>query len=242
MHARNSRDSNCGNYMKTPAEVVQAAFHAMNIEDWGGLADLCDPVSLRLFKAELLDQFAETSPRYGKSAESLFEIDFDDVDDEFDFGLIDPEECLSRELFNVTTLDQLREMDPARVFARWIQAKLCRQRRILEPPEESWREPVESPLSGTALVYSFAVLGWLNDGPDLAHVLYRNDRDIPGKAITAGARARSDADQEDELGRILCVRSIPMTALCRRQADDSWRLVVSSSLYLVASMELSDAN
>lgn len=228
--------------MMTPAEVVQAAFDAINLEDWGGLARLCDPVGLRLFKDEILDQSAETFRRFGKSADALLEIDLEDADDDFDFGLVDPGEALGRELLNVTTLEQLQEMDPARVFARWIQAKSCRQRRILKPPEESWRGPADSPLSGTALVYSFAVLGWVNDGADLAHVLYRNDRDIPGKPIVGGIEHKTDAEQEDELGRILCVRSFPVTALCRRQGDNSWKLIASRDLYLVASVELIDAS
>jgi len=36
--------------MTNPVKVVDAAFQALNLEDWGGLADLCDPVSLRAFK------------------------------------------------------------------------------------------------------------------------------------------------------------------------------------------------
>jgi hypothetical protein len=228
--------------MKTPAEVVQSAFDAINLEDWGGLGQLCDPVSLRLFKEEILAQAEATFCRFGKSGDALCEMDFDDADDDVYAGLIDPGECLSRELLNVTTLQQLQEMDPARVFARWIQAKSCRQRRILEPTKESWRESVEPPLSRTALVYSFTILGWVNDGADLAHVLYRNDRDIPGKPIVGSAQHKSNAEQEDELGRVLCVRSFPVTALCRRQENDSWRLIASRELYLVASLELIDAS
>ena len=77
-------------------------------------------MSLRLFKQEILDQATTTFQRFGQSADDILANLYDD--DDFDLGFIDPGECLSRELFNVTTLEQLQEIDPGRVFARgdWI--------------------------------------------------------------------------------------------------------------------------
>jgi len=221
--------------MRTPAEVVQAAFDAINLEDWGGLAELCDPVSLRLFKEEIVEQAATTFQKSGQAAPDILDDLYDD--DDFDLGFIDPEECLSRELFNVTTLEQLQELDPARVFARWIQAKSRRLYRLFKPEKENWKEPDNcSPLK-TAHAYTFVILGWLKDGEDLAHVMYRNDRDIPGGAVAKGS---SIADEDDLLERTLCVRSFVFTALCRNQADGSWGLIASRNLYLVPSVALID--
>ena len=227
--------------MKTPAEVVQAAFNAINLDDWGTLADLSDPVSLRLFKEETLDQATATFRRFGNSAQEIFEPEGDDVEDDLYSGFIDPEECLSRELFNVRTLEQLRDMDPGRVFARWIQAKSCRHYHLLDFTREEWQEQDAFPSLKTAHMYNFVVLGWVNDGADLAHVLYRNDRDIPRASIAPEPECKSGCDEDDELKRILCVRSFPMPALCRRQPDGSWRLIASRTLYLVPEIDLIDA-
>jgi len=214
----------------------------MNLQDWGGLGELCDPVSLRLFKQEILDQAETTFRRFGKSAaEELFDAEEEDLGFDPYEGFIDAGECLSHELADVTTVEQLREMDPARVFARWIQAKTRRQRRILEPDNESWQAPAESPPFITAQVFSFTILGCVMDDAGLAHVLYRNDRNIPPAAAAHRNDIKSAADEDDELQRILCVRSYPVTALCRKQADGSWRLIASSSLYLVPTVELIDA-
>ena len=106
--------------MKTPAEVVQAAFDAINLEDWGPLAELCDPVSLRLFKEERLDQATTTFRRFSTAADDAFETDLEEIEGDYDCGFVDTEECLSRELFNVRTLEELREMDPARVLTSSI--------------------------------------------------------------------------------------------------------------------------
>jgi hypothetical protein len=131
----------------------------------------------------------------------------------------------------------LRVMDPARVFARWIQARFHRQQRMPEPRTESWRGE-DTPSSRTALECSFVVLGWLNDGADLAHVLYRNDRNIPGSPATAGAQHKSEAEQEEELKRIMCVRTFPFTVLCRRQQNGSGKLIASRELYFLPSVAL----
>jgi hypothetical protein len=57
--------------MRTPEKVVDAAFEALNLEDWARLADLCDPVSLRAFKREMLEDFCGSGDR----DESTSEVD-----------------------------------------------------------------------------------------------------------------------------------------------------------------------
>ncbi|MBA3341431.1 MAG: hypothetical protein H0W30_01030 [Gemmatimonadaceae bacterium] len=62
--------------MKTPAETVKAAFDALNIEDWAGLMAACDPVSLRAFKRETVEDLSEEK-HYDITVDDLREIDPD---------------------------------------------------------------------------------------------------------------------------------------------------------------------
>ena len=45
-----------------PLRLFNAAVSALNAEDWTAVARLCDPVSLRSFHRELLEQFAPSTP------------------------------------------------------------------------------------------------------------------------------------------------------------------------------------
>src|SRR5690242_4883983 len=112
--------------MTNPVKVVDAAFQALNLEDWAGLADLCDPVSLRAFKREMLEEFCGSSDR----DESTHEIDVVEEDDpeiraaiEHDLAILreswDPAERVRREFASVDSVDELREMEPGKMFARW---------------------------------------------------------------------------------------------------------------------------
>ena len=62
--------------MNTPVEVLEAAFAALNIDDWSGFTDLCDPVSLRAFKTQTLYFHCDEGDEpYRIDADSLLETD-----------------------------------------------------------------------------------------------------------------------------------------------------------------------
>jgi hypothetical protein len=224
--------------MNTPADVVNAAFEAMNLEDWKALSDLCDPVSLRLFKKEILEQATNTF--------RLLSVDMADFVDDEDSddgpckyaGIVDPGECLSAELCNVSTVEDLQAMDPAKVFARWVQGKTRKHYRHFRDEADKWQSDRAPKLSHS---FSFVVLGSVIDTDGIAHVIYRNDRDVPRAPVNA-AKDENDSDPQDEneLSRILCVRACVAEAVCRQQVDGSWRLIASQSLYLVPTLQVAD--
>jgi len=224
--------------VNTPVEVVKAAFEAMNIEDWKTLGELCDQVALRVFKKELLEKATNTFRVLSVDIDDLIEAD-EDFDGPCKYaGAIDPGECLRSELYNVSTIEELQAMDPAKVFARWVQGKYHRQYRGRHFKSEEWKAEGEPKLSYS---FSFVVLGSVTDSDGIAHVIYRNDRNVPPVPL----KGTSDADDsqpldEDELNRILCVRAYPLSVICRQQSDGSWRLVPTDSLYLVPTLQLAD--
>src|SRR5437588_11833990 len=60
--------------MPTPGDplvLFDATLNALNAEDWRGAAQLCDPVSLRAFKRQLLERFAPDKPLRDLTIEDL---------------------------------------------------------------------------------------------------------------------------------------------------------------------------
>lgn len=58
-------------------------------------------------------------------------------------GLIDPVEILKKEILSVTSVEELRELDPARVFVRWLQARSSHRRPWEKGEGESWEASVD---------------------------------------------------------------------------------------------------
>ena len=54
-----------------PLALFDAALNALNAEDWRGAAQLCDPVSLRAFKRQLLERFTPDRPPRELTIEDL---------------------------------------------------------------------------------------------------------------------------------------------------------------------------
>lgn len=91
--------------MKTPEDALVAAFAAISTEDWHGLTMLCDPVSLPVFKRQtvrILSEFAQAC-----------EMEREFGEEEFDF-----DEFLLSEVAGASSLDDVKEMDAGRLFAR----------------------------------------------------------------------------------------------------------------------------
>jgi hypothetical protein len=229
---------------------MHAAFAAMNLEDWSGLTDLCDPVSLRAFKNEIIDQATATFRVLTVSVDDMIQAESDFPGEEAEHsgskyaGLIDPVEILKKEILAVTSVEELRELDPARVFARWLQARSLR-RRLLEKDEgESWEVSVDQMQFKLTHEYDYVVLGSVPDGPDLSHVVYRGGE----MKLLAELNEELNDDLKDrpederKLERTMWEQCYTSTASCRRQSDGSWRLIASRMLDLTATPKVVDLN
>lgn len=149
-----------------------------NLEDWAGLADLCDPVSLRAFKREMLEDFPDPDNAY----EETRDVQFDEEEDpeiraavEHDIAILREEwfepAIRLKEQFSVDSLDKLREMDAGKMFARWLQVKKSRRDR---EASEDWKRRKTRESYKTTRAYRCTTLGHVLDGDRVAYVVYRN--------------------------------------------------------------------
>jgi hypothetical protein len=237
--------------LNSPADVLAAAFAALNLDDWAGFTDLCDPVSLRAFKTETLDHYSDDRDDYHVDADDLLETEPDMPREVAEYKAAKMNEVtskahwLKREFLVVESVDELRAMDPSRMFVLWLQACSPYRRAALEPEREeepwesdsAWDPPVDDGKKETR-GYRYSVLGCVPDGSEIAHVLYRDDNTID-KILPeeyAEFMGGKPAD-EQELARQLHHHSHPVFATCRKQPDGTWRLVAGRHLMLVSSLQ-----
>jgi hypothetical protein len=233
--------------VRTPLEVVNAAFAALNVEDWAGFASFCDPVSLRAFKREILEEFGEyREPSSVAECDDLLEEEEDPdlrAAIEHDLAVMDewfnPVHRVIVEFDSVETVEELREIDPGRAFARWLQARSRNPYRPNVPEEgEEWRRGKETSRKSTR-GYSYLAVGSVLDSPDIAYVVYRNahsPNDVyPGVMDSWEQSVPAD---EAELARLTHYLQNPQVLTCRKQTDGSWRLLAGRRLSLVGTLQV----
>lgn len=83
----------------------------------------------------------------------------------------------------------------------------------------------ESMNAFTKQQYDYVLLGAVPDGPDVAHVVFRQNvnEDEPWSGEIAELLAAKPAD-EQQLERESWARGLIRLARCRKQADGTWRL------------------
>jgi hypothetical protein len=236
--------------MDSPADLLAAAFAALNLDDWAGFAALCDDVSLRAFKRETLEHYSVDHLFPPVDPEDLLESEPDMPLAAAEYKAAQMNEItssahrLKREFLTVKTVDELKELDPSRLFILWLQAHSPYRRAELEEENEEpweieagWEPPVDDGKRATR-GYRYSVIGSVEDGPDIAHVLYRNDH-TPDK-IFPDEYPEWLADRpedEQELIRQRHHHSYPLFVSCRRQPDNTWRLIADWHFIIVSSLE-----
>ncbi len=212
--------------MKTPETVILAVFAAINTEDWHGLSELCDPLSLILFKRFMLRLLS-------------YSAEDDDIDDEFtdDFGddHADFRDRLRFEVSGVESVREIEEMDPGRVFVRWIQARAS----LLNGDKvEPWRNGGEESARRTVRSYKYSVLGSVPDGDEFVHVLYRPTIDQSEWHPDLYDNAWNERSEEERrFVETMHQRGDPSVAVCRKQSDGSWKMVAKRNFWLFDSVD-----
>jgi hypothetical protein len=236
--------------VNNPAEVLDAALAALNFDDWAGFTALCDPVSLRAFKSETLEHYADDRDDYHVEVEDLLESEPEMPREAAEYKAARMNEItskahrLKREFLTVKSVDELPEMDASRMFVLWLQARSPYRRAELEAESEepwesdsAWDPPVDDGKKATR-GFRYSVIGCVPDGEEIAHVLYRSDHTIDKIFPEEYAELMSGRPaDEQELARQLHHHSSPRFATCRRQPDGNWRLVVDRFMTLVSSLQ-----
>lgn len=238
--------------MSHPSQIITDAVAAIDRGDWNAFIDLCDPVSLRRFKKELVCQFSddEYSPDYLLD-EFLREVpEFTRADAEYYSAEVNrrlsPAVRLSLELSTVSGMEELQGLEPGEVLIRWLKARMPRTGNQFpatgrEPPHRFESEEVDrlsqEELDDFIFKAEYLVLGSVRDGNEYAHVVCRHaDRSDPGDEEDPEDYAAPR--DEAELDRALRNRTLMLTALCRRQSDGSWRLIAERNLFFLPQMSI----
>ncbi len=212
-----------------PVALFNLAQSHLNREDWLGAARLCDPVSLRAFKREMLQSLAPSVPHPVLTPEEYMKLQPDLPREVAEYQaneharLTDPARRLRDELPGITSPEQLRSMEPAEIFAAWLEGRSPRAQiaRLVEQGH------VTAEVGATIAAHHmpprrYVALGAVPDGEHLAHVVFR-DASEPWLDIAA----QMDELPQDEraLSRQLRPHSFARLAPCLRQPDGTWRLV-----------------
>jgi hypothetical protein len=216
--------------MSDPISIFRAAAAAIESEAWEEAAALCDPATLSLYKREILSRMAP--PKHPWTAERLLRAQPDLPPEVAEYQaatlgkMSDPQRVLEDELPSISSIEQLREMPPLKVFAAWLRgqsysSQLERAQRNSSLPPEVIEQALQRPFKTR-----YHILGSVDDGERLTHVVFRREYDSPSSddeteaptypADLSDAEVSALEDQQNAY-----VEFAPL----RRQPDGSWRLL-----------------
>jgi hypothetical protein len=231
----------------SPPHLLEAAISALNLDDWAGFAGLFDPVSLRVFKHDVLETYLEEEEHFHFDADDLLEHEPDMPRAAAEYQASQMNQVtskahrLKRDFLTVNSVNELVDMDAGKMFALHLQSLSPYRRAALEPVDEepweadsAWEQPVDDGKKLTQ-AYRYSVVGSIQDGPDIAHVMYRDentaDKIFPEEYAVKLAERPAD---EQELTRQLHHHPHFQFATCRKQADGTWRLIADRWMMLVS--------
>jgi hypothetical protein len=235
-------ESQVGSYTD-PLTLFRAVVAALRAADWQTAAALCDDVSVRVFARGHRERLAAPSEARTLTAEMLTQHSPDMPREVAEYQVAqhqrhtDTQHILAQEFPTVESTEALLALDPRQLFVAWLEGRSpTRQLRMHIEAGHISREHGEKlldPAAGLldALVPDYLALGVIDDGPDVAHVVYREQVDEsapwPPEAMEELAALPGD---EQRLRRESWSRGHVRTARCRRQSDNTWRLHVDYDL------------
>lgn len=239
--------------MSHPSQIITDAVAAIDREDWAAFIDLCDPVSVRRFKNELVWQFSDHEYSRGVEVEDFLE-EMPEIPREVAEHYVqkmnstrDPAYRLSIELSTVSSLDELKGLEPAEVLIRWLKSRMIRREddfsvRKWGPSQglevtEIRRLSQEELDSDFICKPQYVVLGSVRDGKEFAQVICRH-ADRSDAHDEEKSDDYSTPQDEAELSRALQNRTLMLNALCRRQSDGTWGLIAERNLFFLPQMSI----
>ncbi len=212
--------------MKDPLKLFRAAVAALNEERWLDVAQLCDPASLREFKHSALAQFdlptnhiwtVEDFLRHSpEMPPEVAQYQVDQIQRQ-----AHPDTRFARDFPLLNGPDELRSMEPAEVFASWLEGRsmksqleqMVRAGRVSSSALDAHRETIAS------MKHELAPIGSVPDGDEIVHVLYRWGPD--------------DTDQAPAMAR-----AFPFVTSCIRQNGGGWLLIADYNFLSIGSMSV----
>ena len=228
-----------------PAELFYAANDAIRAEQWSMLPGYCDPVSLRSFQRNQLQMYAPENEGTPMSAEQYVKLVPGTPLAVAEHLMAQaqasrPASRIAEEMPGLTTVEEVRALSTDELFAKWLEGRSMRNH--VTKGVAAGRFParaLEAIASFAANTTRFTVLGVVVDTEGLAYVLYGNeiDKDQPWHGDGATWLAALPQD-EQALQRQLWDRAHPQVALCRRQNDNTWRLLADHNFLNIGAVHI----
>jgi hypothetical protein len=201
-----------------PLSLFRAAVEALERENWHRIAALCDAESLAAFKRDLLDSIApppggplklsatelmKASPNVPRAVAEYMVSRFRES--------LDPKRRLKEEIPGAESREALEKMTPAEVYALWLEGRSVRRQLDREVDRKHMsRATANELLADGSRRMEFTPLGFVTEGAETAHVVYRSS--INGRRL--------------------------QTATAHRQANGDWLLVADRELLMMHQVRL----
>lgn len=140
--------------MATDEAMILDTFHALSralqTDDWRAAAALCDPVSLRLFREQTLDQFRPDQPRapitpalIKQQSPDLTDANAERMATEANRSIAERRRNIHEEIESIHSFEELERLSPVELFERWLAANgaVAQLRRFLKrhPEADRWQ-------------------------------------------------------------------------------------------------------
>src|SRR5688572_30673101 len=163
---------------RDPVAAFDLTVATMITEDWTGVARLCDPTSLRVFRRQIIEDYDPATPVPTFTVEGILQSapQIPRAEAERMVSMhrmaFDRVANLRRELPGVESVAALRAMAPVEAFATWLDAKSYR-RQLTEMAARGEISEAEARAPTPAGLMSYRALGAVLDGDRFATVVYR---------------------------------------------------------------------
>lgn len=220
-----------------PLELFRTALDRLNADDYAGAARCCDPVSLRAFKRQIVQQYDERPLQRKLTVEEFRRAAPDMPLEVAEYNLRQHEVAMARhrdvtaELPGFADVEALRAAEPELVFAAHLHGKSYRYqlRQYVERGEMTLAD-LDANLHANAFRKELVPLVCIDISPTLARILITRNYPVTDPATDRWAAQEAErvaALPEDERALYAELRGqFDFTSeLCRRQPDGSWLLV-----------------
>ncbi len=226
--------------MNDSLQLFGHAADALARGDWDALARSCDPASLTLFQRQELENLERRRLEPDWTVEDILrnnpEMPREVAEYQFRQSLRQRE--MDRDLGSsfpgVSTLEELRAMEPTAFFATWLRGRSPEHQARLAVADASIPEEMrQSVLASAGFRHRLVPLGVVYDGERLAHVVYLREYPPPPGSEEVGDKEHESytawreelSAKERALRDDLAGREWMLVVSCRKQPDGSWRFL-----------------
>jgi hypothetical protein len=228
-----------------PIALFEETSRRFVTEDWEGVADLCDPASLSVFRRNLLGFYAPRN--YGQlTAEEYLKHSPDMPREVAEYRAQqqpqadDPLYRLREDMPRINSLEELHALSSRDLYVEYLRSQSPRTdvEKQLATGRVT-RQVAERALAETLAWYDFRPIGVVMAGERMAHVLYRT-RLTPESYSRLEASFEEDGVPEDEreLERDLLGRWHAGVFICRRGPNGQWHILASERPFGMGSVRV----